>query len=171
MIEGETWGCGTDRQTNQLVQHARNFAKSDRQGRIDRPFVCTAPPPPTGTVELSGLFGEKTRPGRMEDGLRGPLWVIGEQTMVRRKSITMVHLVRLLLYLDMDATLFLLFSLLACGLVMLVVGMDSPRDVRGDGMFVDEAMWADCRATTPKRTKKVRQGGKESDQLLFWNNS
>lgn len=59
----------------------------------------------------------------------------------------------------MDATLFLLFSLLACGPVMLVVGIEGPRDVRWDGMFVDEAMWADCRATTPKRMNKVEGGG------------
>lgn len=59
----------------------------------------------------------------------------------------------------MDATLFLLFSSLACGLVMLVVGIEGPMDVRWDAMFVDEAMWADCRATTPKRMNKVGRGG------------
>lgn len=46
-----------------------------------------------------------------------------------------------------------------------------------DGMFVDEAMWADCRATSSKRVNLVgKVGGGETKgtelaQLRFWNNS
>lgn len=45
-------------------------------------------------------------------------------------------------------------------------------------MFVDEAMWADCRATTSKRVNLVTRlegkggtKGTELAQLRFWNNS